>query len=75
MSPNAQATAALIVNVIMQVTRGLEYLHSCGILHRNITCDNVVVASIDPLSIKIAGYGCAIKLGRSREGSCDCTCR
>lgn len=43
-----------------QVGAGLEYLHNCNILYRDLKSDNILVCSMDPadtVNVKISDYG------------------
>ena len=45
-------------NIITQVCRGLEYIHSKGILHRDISLTNVFIKHYDDVDVvKIADFG------------------
>ena len=45
-------------NIIAQVCRGLEYIHSKGILHRDISLTNVFIKHYDDVDVvKIADFG------------------
>jgi serine/threonine protein kinase len=48
--------------VFLQLASGLQHLHSCGVLHRDLTTDNALVASMAPLVVKWADFDCCIRL-------------
>ncbi len=48
--------------MVFQVLDGLAFLHSLGIIHRDLRADNVLVASIMPLRVLIADFGIAHQL-------------
>ena len=42
-----------------QVCSGIQYLHECGIAHRDIKCENVLLTSVDynTASCKLCDFG------------------
>ena len=40
-----------------QIFTGLEYLHTCGITHKDLKPDNILVTSADPLTVKLTDFG------------------
>lgn len=45
--------------IVANVLRALEYLHSCNILHRDIKPENILLASSDSVDIKLSDFGIA----------------
>jgi hypothetical protein len=45
--------------IVANVLRALEYLHSCNILHRDIKPENILLASSDSGDIKLSDFGIA----------------
>ena len=45
------------IDIMRQIFTGLEYLHACGITHRDLKPDNILVTSADPLTIKLTDFG------------------
>ena len=58
-----QLTVDVISDMFLQLCTGLRHLHACGVLHRDLRADNVLVASLQPLVLRIADFGCSVKLG------------
>jgi len=54
------------VDVMLQLTDGVSYIHEHGLLHRDLKPDNLFYLSDG--SIKIADFGIASKLGEKAEG-------
>ena len=49
----------LTKQVVTQVLRGLEYIHGMGISHRDLKPDNILIASEEPMIVKISDFGLA----------------
>merc|ERR1712241_777358 len=56
--------------VFQQLLQGISYMHSTGILHRDLKLDNIMISQIsrnvdgwDELYVKIADFGLAKKVG------------
>jgi len=45
--------------IVFQIVKGLHFLHSNRIVHRDLKPDNVLIASFEPLHIKITDFGLA----------------
>ena len=50
--------------IMVQLLNGMKYLHSNGILHRDLKLSNILLSS--DYSLKIADFGLAVKLSDSR---------
>ena len=49
-----------MIFIIKETLRGLDYLHSLGIAHRDIKCDNILISFKDSLPIvKLIDFGFA----------------
>ncbi|TQV96617.1 hypothetical protein V2A60_002996 [Cordyceps javanica] len=51
--------AADILQVLQQSLSALQFAHKVGIAHRDLKLDNILIASRDPLRIKLADFGIA----------------
>ena len=52
-----QVTEPQVSVIMRQIFEGLEYLHTCGITHKDLKPDNILVTSADPLTIKLTDFG------------------
>ncbi|PWW72300.1 Pkinase-domain-containing protein [Tuber magnatum] len=50
---------SMVQEVSRQVLRGIEYVHSMGISHRDLKPDNILLACDDPIQVKISDFGLA----------------
>ncbi|CAD8072557.1 unnamed protein product [Paramecium primaurelia] len=50
----------IIQDVMQQILEGLNHLHQLKIIHRDIKYDNIMIASINPLQIKIIDLGLCV---------------
>ena len=57
-----QLTLPYVLDICLQLTSGVRQLHACGVLHRDLKTDNALVASVLPLVVKWADFGCSVKL-------------
>ena len=56
----------IVQEVTRQILEGIAYVHSKGISHRDIKPDNILLASEDPIQVKISDFGLA-KMVRDEE--------
>ncbi|CAD8213077.1 unnamed protein product [Paramecium octaurelia] len=47
----------IIQEIMQQILEGLNHLHQLKIIHRDVKYDNIMIASINPLKIKIIDLG------------------
>jgi serine/threonine protein kinase len=45
--------------VVQQVLRGIDYIHTMGISHRDLKPDNILIACEEPIKVKISDFGLA----------------
>ena len=57
-----QLTLPYVIDICIQLTRGVRHVHACGVLHRDLKTDNALVTSLQPLVVKWADFGCSVKL-------------
>ncbi|KAF3902172.1 hypothetical protein ABW21_db0206360 [Orbilia brochopaga] len=48
-----------MVKLLYQLCTGLRHIHRLGLIHGNIQPENILVKSLEPLDIKISGFGTA----------------
>ena len=49
-----------IRSVMRQILIALRSLHSCGIMHRDVTLSNIVISNQGKLEVKLVDFGLAI---------------
>jgi len=54
-----------VIQIIIQTTEGLKYLHSKDIIHRDLACRNLLVLTEESWTIKIADFGLSRILSES----------
>ncbi|XP_050440786.1 obscurin isoform X47 [Adelges cooleyi] len=54
----------MIATIVTQVLDGLQYLHWRGYAHLNLQPDNIVMASIRNIHVKLIDFGCAQKVSK-----------
>ena len=55
------------VNLCLDVARGLEALHHCGIVHGDVKCENILIFRQHPrTTAKLADFGCALSDVKSK---------
>uniref|UniRef100_A0A1A9ZZH6 Obscurin n=1 Tax=Glossina pallidipes TaxID=7398 RepID=A0A1A9ZZH6_GLOPL len=71
-SSRHQYSEQMVSTVIVQLLDALQYLHWRGYCHLNLQPDNVVMASVRSIQIKLIDFGCAQrvnKLGKQVKAS------
>jgi len=44
-------------SVARQIMHALRYLHNCGVTHRDIKPDNILISGLDPFFVKLSDFG------------------
>ncbi|XP_071443882.1 protein Obscurin isoform X3 [Hetaerina americana] len=68
LSSRHEYTEQMVATIITQVLDGLQYLHWRGYCHLDIQPDNIVMASVRSVQIKLVDFGSAQRV--TRLGSC-----
>ncbi|XP_073994362.1 obscurin isoform X3 [Rhodnius prolixus] len=59
LSSRHEYTEHMVATIISQVLDGLQYLHWRGLCHLDLQPDNIVMASLKSLQVKLVDLGCA----------------
>ncbi|XP_055374379.1 obscurin isoform X3 [Condylostylus longicornis] len=54
----------IVANIVHQILDALQYVHWRGFAHLNLQPDNVVMASVRSVQIKLIDFGCARKVSK-----------
>ena len=46
-------TLGFVIAAMQQIATGIRHLHSLGILHRDLRAANVLLASLEPLQVRV----------------------
>jgi serine/threonine-protein kinase len=67
---NGPVPPRLAVEIAMQALNGLEHLHSMGLIHRDISPENIMLSQDrqGKLAVKVIDFGIAKQLGESEGG-------
>ena len=57
----------VVLSMLQQISRGLQHLHACQVIHRDVRADNVLVASFNPIVVKLSDYGVSVALGETGD--------
>lgn len=58
-----------VIDILTQLTRGLHYIHRCGIIHHDIKPSNIFIGWMgDGLNVRLGDFGLACPLKKSHEG-------
>jgi Protein kinase domain len=66
-----QPGSTTVLNYVLQLTAALEYIHSEGIVHRDLTANNVLLTRVGPATrVKVADFGLACVVSSSTGSMC-----
>lgn len=57
MTQQGRIPEVMVKSITRQILHALEYLHKRKITHRDIKPDNILIASFDPLMVKLSDFG------------------
>ncbi|OQE26868.1 hypothetical protein PENSTE_c005G01772 [Penicillium steckii] len=57
LSTQGKIQEEMVRTIARQILRALHYLHKRRITHRDIKPDNILIASLDPLRVKLSDFG------------------
>lgn len=66
---NEPINIALAISIIMQATTGIQYIHSCNIVHHDIKPSNIFLSS-DLKSVQVGDFGLACCLQGHNHSDC-----
>ncbi len=59
--PGGELTS--VVPLLVQICRGIEYIHSRGVIHNDLKAQNVMITAGEPRSCKVMDFGFATRAG------------
>ncbi|KAL4084740.1 hypothetical protein QTP88_027657 [Uroleucon formosanum] len=64
LSTKEQYSEQTVATIVTQVLDGLQYLHWRGYAHLDLQPDNIVMASVRTIQVKLIDFGCAQKVSK-----------
>lgn len=64
-----QTPTHFVTAILTQILSGLEYIHSCGIVHHDIKPSNIFISTSGNLQIQLGDFGLACPLQRENHPS------